>query len=234
MDFMKTLGIIKYTFLAIGIALLLGAGAIGQHTRSFLSNAVSTDGIVVALDALSDRGSTTYRPIIRFQTPSGNVEFRSSSGSNPPSYTVGDTVPVLYSPDKPNDARPDAFFSLWGAATITGGIGLVFFTIGAAMIGLARRSSHREACLRTQGVPVQARVQGIEENESIQVNGRSPYRIMAQWQDPATSQIHLFHSGNIWFDPTEYVTREHITVLLDRKNPKRYHVDVSFLPQLAT
>lgn len=234
MDFMKTLGIIKYTFLAIGIALLLGAGVIGQHTRSFLSNAVSTDGIVVALDALSDRGSTTYRPIIRFQTPSGNVEFRSSSGSNPPRYTVGDTVPVLYSPDKPNDARPDAFFSLWGAATITAGIGLVFFTIGAAMIGLARRSSRREAYLRTQGVPVQARVQGIEENESIQVNGRSPYRIMAQWQDPATSQIHLFYSGNIWFDPTEYVTREHITVLLDRKNPKRYHVDVSFLPQLAT
>lgn len=74
--------------------------------------------------------------------------------------------------------------------------------------------------MRTQGVPVQARVQGIEENESIQVNGRSPYRISAQWQDPATSQIHLFYSGNIWFDPTEYVTREHITVLLDRKNPK--------------
>lgn len=188
---MKTLGIIKYTFLAIGIALLLGAGAIGLHTRSFLSNAVGTDGIVVDLEAQGDRGSTTYRPIIRFQTPGGTVEFRASSGSNPPSYTVGDTVPVLYSPEKPNDATPDAFFSLWGAATITAGIGLVFFTIGAAMIGLAQRASRREAYLRTQGIAVQARVQGIEENESVQVNGRSPYRITAQWLDPATSTIHV-------------------------------------------
>lgn len=234
MNPMKNLSIIKYTFAVIGIALLLGAVAIGQHTRSFLSNAVRADGTVVALDALHDRGSTTYRPIIRFQTPSGTVEFRSSSGSNPPGYTVGDTIPVLYSPAKPNEATPDEFFPLWGAATIVGGIGLVFFAIGATMVVLARRSSRREAYLRSRGVPVQARIQGIEENESMQVNGRTPYRITAQWLDPATSRIHIFYSGNIWFDPTDYVTGEHITVLLDRNNPKHYHVDISFLPQLAT
>jgi hypothetical protein len=65
------------------------------------------------------------------------------------------------------------------------------------------------------------------------LNGRSPWRIVAQWQNPESGQLHVFNSENLWFDPTRYVTTKQLKVLLDPKDATRYHIDVSFLPQLA-
>jgi hypothetical protein len=43
--------------------------------------------------------------------------------------------------------------------------------------------------------------------------------------------VYLFKSANIWFDPTAFVKRDTLDVLVDMDNPKRYQVDISFLPQ---
>lgn len=59
------------------------------------------------------------------------------------------------------------------------------------------------------------------------------HEIIAPWQDPTTSKLYLFHSFNIWFDPSDYVTRERVTVLVDRANFKRCSMDLAFLPALA-
>ena len=61
-----------------------------------------------------------------------------------------------------------------------------------------------------------------------------PYAIFAQWYDPATNNIHVFKSQSIWFDPTDHAEiGDGIEVLIDANNPKRYYVDVSFLPEMA-
>jgi hypothetical protein len=52
--------------------------------------------------------------------------------------------------------------------------------------------------------------------------------------DPTSNKVRVFHSENLYFDPTQYVNRKQVTVLLDPENPKRYHMDVSFLPQLES
>ena len=44
--------------------------------------------------------------------------------------------------------------------------------------------------------------------------------------------MRIFHSENLWFDPTRFVKRKQVTVLLDPNNPKRYHMDTSFLPEV--
>jgi hypothetical protein len=56
---------------------------------------------------------------------------------------------------------------------------------------------------------------------------------MTQRLDPATHRVDVFQSEDIWFDPTRYISRRHITVLIDNANLKHYHVDLSFLPEAA-
>ena len=45
--------------------------------------------------------------------------------------------------------------------------------------------------------------------------------------------MHVFESDNVWFDPTSYVKGRKITVFIENDNPKKYLVDLSFLPKLA-
>jgi hypothetical protein len=73
----------------------------------------------------------------------------------------------------------------------------------------------------------------VELNDSLRVNGRSPYRIFSQSPDPASNTVRVYQSENIWFDPSEYIRDKTIDVLVDPSDPKRYVMDTSFLPKEA-
>jgi hypothetical protein len=171
--------------------------------------------------------------VVRFKHGATLIEFTSSASSNPPGYHVGETVPVLYLDSNPYNAKLNSFFSLWGGALILGCIGAVFLSIGGAMILLPLRRKRVDDYLAHQGVPIEADIQSVGINTDVSMNGRNPFRIVAQWQDPASSQVYVFESHNIWFDPSSYIKQKTIRVFLDKANPKKYYVDVSFLPQLA-
>lgn len=231
---MKTITIIKYVFLLVGLGMLAGSVALLQHTRAFIARAARADGVVTELVARHSNDSDTWAPVVRF-TPGGGepVEFTSSSSSNPPSYHRGENVVVLYDPAQPQRARIDGFFSLWGAPLILGVLGTVFSGIGSGIMLFGRVSRRRDEELMLNGRPIQAEFQAVEQNTSLTVNGRHPWRVTAQWQDPATTMVHVFHSHNLWYDPTGYIDRKQIMVFVDTANPKKYHVDLSFLPKLA-
>jgi hypothetical protein len=37
----------------------------------------------------------------------------------------------------------------------------------------------------------------------------------------------------VWFNPSKFIKHNQVRVFMDRSNPKRYYVDLSFLPKLA-
>lgn len=232
---MRTYNLLKYLFSLIGAALLVGAFLSFQHTAYFLDEAVEVPGTVTELYYSRSSDSSSYYPIVEFEDASGQlVEFQSSSGSNPASYNVGESVPVLYRAGEPQSARINGFFSLWGGALILGILGGVFFLVGALMILVPMIRQSHGAKLRETGQLVVARVQGVEQNTGLVMNGQSPFRIVTQWQDPVTATIHLFRSDNLWFDPTDHIPGESINVYIRPDNPKRYWVDTSFLPKMAS
>lgn len=233
---MKSIAIIKYVFLLVGLAMLAGSVLLYQHTRSFLAHAARADGVVLDLvrSHSSSNSSDTWAPLVRFTPANGEpVEFTSSTSSNPPAYSKGEPVGVLYDPAQPQRAKIDGFFSLWGGLLILGVLGTIFGAIGGGILLYGRLARRREEQLLVNGQPVQADFQSVELNTSLTVNGRHPWRILAQWQDPATALVHVFHSQNLWYDPTRYVDRKQITVFIDGSNPKKYFVDLSFLPKAA-
>lgn len=141
---MKALNILKYFLLLIGVGMLSGAYATYSGTSSFVDRAVETDGTIVELILSRSSDSRAYYPVVVFQDASGReVEFQSNASSNPASYSLGTTVPVLYEPSAAEGARINSFFSLWGAAIIIGALGLVFTVVGGGMLvfGVLKRQT---------------------------------------------------------------------------------------------
>lgn len=231
---MKAIAIIKYVFSLIGLGMLVGAFFWYKSTNDFLAEAIRAEGTVIELRLSRSSDSTTYAPVVNFIARNGEkITFVSSVSSNPPSYTVGEKADIFYLPADPYDAKLDSFFSLWGGATIVGGMGGLFFLIGSALAILPMMKGRRDESLKRQGIPIETEFQSVERNMAYSVNGRHPFRILTQWQNPATSEVHVFHSNNLWFDPTNYIKSKRITVFVERNNPKRYFVDLSFLPKMA-
>lgn len=235
---MKKSSIVNYIFVAIGFCLLVGAFFSYQNSKFFLQGSISANGTVIAIDRSSSPGkkgkSPSYHPVISFTTESGEpIEFRSSTGRGKNTYTKGQIIEVLYQQAAPRQARMNSFFSLWGATLILAGLGAVFFALGYSIIFFSKRKEKKIVYLKKHGISVEATFNNVAVNTSLKVNGKSPYQIIAHWQDPKTSSVHQFNSDNIWFDPTNYVKAEKITVLTERNNPKKYHVDIDFLPEVV-
>ena len=231
---MKALSIIKYLFTFLGLAMLVGSFYINEDTRSFIAQATKTEGTVVQLILSYSDNSRTYHPLVRFTDTNGKaIEFVSSTGSNPPGYSEGEKVEVLYLPAEPYKARLNSFFSLWGGSIIVGGLGGIFLLIGGGIFLAPKLKSRKNEYLREQGSPIETEFQSVAFNTAVSVNGRNPFQVITQWKNPSTSQIQIFKSDNLWYDPTEHIQNKRIRVFVDRNNPKKYYVDLSFLPKIA-
>ena len=237
----KTLKAIFGVFLAVGLVLCGVAAYFTLDTQSFIDHAAKVRGEVIDLERSRGTWSTSspsssgaYYPVVKFTTQAGEQRtFRGSVGSSPPAFRVGETVDVLYDRTNPPDARIASFWSLWLIQIIVGGLGSVFALVGGGVLAVLFLLVRRARDLRRHGTPIETEFQNIEVNAGVALNGRSPWRIVSRWLDPAKNALYLYHSENLWFDPTPYIKVKRVTVFIDPTNPKRYSMDVSFLPKLA-
>lgn len=230
---MKTMRIISWVFPVVGGLLLVVAMLMWNATRQFVASASTLQGTVVELIEQRDSDGVTYSPVVRFMAPDGNeVTYTESFSGNPAPYDVGEGVEVLYSREHPDKRRIKGFMSLWLGPVILGGIGSVFVLIGGGILLAQHTGKRKKDYLMAYGTAIQTDLQGVERNTSLEVNGKHPWRIASQYLDPGTQKLRVFHSENLWFDPSKFMTAKQVTVLLDPKDPKRYHMDVSFLPAL--
>lgn len=228
---MRTLRIVPRVFAAVGVLMLFIMSWVHTRERRFVAGAARASGTVVDLEYSRSSDGGAYYPVIRFVTAAGeSVTFRSHVGSSPPSHQVGETLEVLYDPAAPQGARTAGFFALYLGSFITGLFALIFGGVGGVWIAIQRRAAAFADEVRRTGRRIEAKVVEIEQRTNIRVGSRHPYRIVAQWQDPATHAVQVFRSANIWFDPTEYVG-ETVGVFVDRDEPRRHLVDLDFLPK---
>jgi hypothetical protein len=231
---MKVLKIVSAVFSTAGIGMLVASFFVFSNTTSFIGRAVEANGKVTDLErSRSSNSSTTYRPVVEFTTATGKrIEFVSSVGSSPPSHRVGEAVKVLYNPADPQSARIKSFFQLWFGFLMVFVLGLVFAAVGLGMIFVRARGRKRADWLRLHGRRMKTAFKGVQLNQSLRVNGRSPYQIVSQSSDPGSNTVRLYQSENIWFDPSDHIKEQAIDVLVDPNDPKKYVMDIGFLPKL--
>jgi hypothetical protein len=132
MQFLKlALKIAGIGSIIIAFAVLSVSFSTFYHTQKFVKSASRTQGIVVKLD---EQGREAY-PVVMFHDSNGQGhEIESSAGQNPPAYRIGEAVTVLYQPDKPENAKLNTFFDIWGWATMLVGFGIIVFVGGFVML----------------------------------------------------------------------------------------------------
>jgi hypothetical protein len=96
--------------LLVGLGLTGGGVWFAAFQVELALHGATTTGTVAGLEAgssTSSSGRPGFFPMVEFVMSSGEVTtFRHRTGQNPPAYTVGQKVPVIY---LPNEASPSGF-----------------------------------------------------------------------------------------------------------------------------
>ncbi len=134
--------IIPVVFCAVGLIFVAQGLVMLTRARRFARRAVRTTGAVVDLarrwsnpGGPGSTGSYLYVPVVRFATADGQaVQFQSSTGTSWRSRRVGQTVPVLYDPANPRDARIDTFLATGCLPVGFTVFGVLFVALGGAIL----------------------------------------------------------------------------------------------------
>jgi hypothetical protein len=116
--------------IVLGMLGALGLGLIGDgsysrwQTEKFLQTAISTDGLVTAINKRVYNGKysrgTSYFPRVSFRTKEGrSVIFIPSAASGPSDYRRNQTVPIVYDPRQPQHAYIRSSRDLFGPSTFS-------------------------------------------------------------------------------------------------------------------
>ncbi|ROT93470.1 DUF3592 domain-containing protein [Altererythrobacter sp. FM1] len=219
-------------FAATGFIFLTASAVLWQRDADFSADAEKARGTVIELvrhvERDRDRGqSISYTAIIGYTDGSGRrLEFSETVRSNPPRFSVGEDVPVLYDPKRSSHAVVDDFWGRRGMLTIFLGLGATFAALGAVLFAIDLKRGRKISRLLREGKPIDADFLHVFRDTRIKRNGEHPFRVVAQATDPATGRLRRFESEAIWVDPTTQLTGRKIRVLLDPSNPQRYHVDL--------
>ena len=99
------------------------------RTKRFLDGAKFTDGVIVEM-ARMPGGKPAFQPVFRFSDVGGaEWTVKEMSGSSSPRYTVGQNVPVAYSPTDPMRARINTIGTLWGIPIFLTTMGFCFTVV---------------------------------------------------------------------------------------------------------
>lgn len=128
--------IIGVVFSLVGSLLVVIGLFILARTRVFISKSREVKGTVIRMvSSFGSEGGTVYAPVFKFTTLQGQVvEVEEKVFSNPPEFTQGQVVDILYDPENPSRARVKKWFNLYFVPILLGGLGIIFGGIGVVML----------------------------------------------------------------------------------------------------
>lgn len=218
--------------LLIGIPFAIVSVFVLKDTINLLSNSHKTIGKIIGIEEERRRnGGYMYSPVIKYKSVTGDeYVYRSTTKTGYTSYKIGQQIELIYDKSNPQNARVNSFLDIW-FLTIIMGVGGWASTIGGIVLLLVTLKKKRlEEYLKNHGQKILTDFVNVGRG-IVEINGESGYVINCQWVNPQDNVIYTFKSDDIWFDPANYVKDKKIEVLIDPKDPKKYYVDLSFLPK---
>lgn len=220
-------------FTALGLVFLSVAAGLAWTPHLLLAHTATAPGRVVELASHRNAdGKLVYRPVIEYQAPDGQtVRFTAASEeSRTQDHRPGEAVTVHHLPGSSRQPWLSSLSRSWFAALIFGCFGLVAAGIGQFLLWRPVVRHWHAARLRRIGRRTLARIREVRRDTSLEVNGRSPFRIVAHRLDSRGCTVQVFESDPIWFDPSEQVQLgADVDVMVDPHDATRYWMDTRFL-----
>lgn len=142
-------------------------------------------------------------------------------------YHVGKEVEIYYDVQNPEiiQSKDDDNFQMIGPI-----IGLLFILFAGYGLFGENIKNMRKKRLQEKGTRIQAKyVETVYDSETI-VNGKSPYYIICEWENPADNKKYIFKSESLWTDPETRILQQNITsfpIYFNEKNMRKYVIDIS-------
>ena len=142
------------------------------------------------------------------------------------SFYEGKKINIYYDKNNPNKIGMKSLDFIF---LMFPGFGLIFLSIGGTGLLLKNRNKKLEKSLKENGDVIYADYVETIVNSSYRVNGRHPYRIICEWNNPLDSKKYIFKSKNIWINPENTIIERNIKqfpVYINRNDIKKYFVDI--------
>lgn len=178
---------------------------------SFLATAVylAYDVIKFRTQAVTTAGTVTSSGAVQFAVQEYNYYYHSIFR-----YPVGSVLTIAYSTQNPDAAKIDTLLELWLVPIIFALLGLVLVALGY------RRADPFD--WRVNGEGIMASFVRLKKTKLGQV-------VVCQWHNPADGKKYTFESSPAQIDPQKLPEDKKVSVYIDRANPNKYWVDLSFL-----
>ncbi len=199
---------------------------------SSYENVIDTKGTIVRIESYGSGDDKSYDVYVSYVVDGEEQISKLNAYSS--SYYEGKEIEMYYDKDNPNKIgtkSTDLLFLLFP------GLGLIFLIVGSSGIIIKNNKKKNEKRLKETGQLIYADYCETTLNTSYQVNGRSPYNIVCEWNNPAYNQKYIFKSKNLWVNPDEIIRQKNIhqlPVYIDRNNIKKYVVDTDILTDNIT
>lgn len=188
---------------------------------------VETVGIITEISSYLDYDNERNYTVYVSYTVEGE-KYESILNGYSASFYEGKEIKIYYDKDDPSKIGMKSMDLL---ILIFPGIGLIFFIIGGTGIFVKINNKKLEKNLKENGELIYANYVETILNTSYQVNGKSPYNIICEWNNPVDNKKYIFKSKNIWLNPENIIEEKNINQfpVYINKDKKKYIIDIEVL-----
>ena len=212
-------GVLGVIFIIVAVLL---ASHSGRIARTYIKTTAEITGFDISRRNTDDRYSR--RTAIKYEVEGQSLEQLLNEYSS--SMYEGKIIPVLVNPEDYYDVRTSTLLYL--PAIIFGVVAIPFLVVSIILIVVMVSRNKRFSRIYEEGKRITAEVTGGRINRNYSVNNRHPWRLECRYEDTFTGEEHVFLSGNVWFDPNQYIGRPISVYILDG-NFSNYYIDVDSL-----
>ena len=212
-------GVLGVIFIIVAVLL---ASHSGRIARTYIKTTAEITGFDISRRNTDDRYSR--RTAIKYEVEGQSLEQLLNEYSS--SMYEGKIIPVLVNPEDYYDVRTSTLLYL--PAIIFGVVAIPFLVVSIILIVVMVSRNKRFSRIYEEGKRITAEVTGGRINRNYSVNNRHPWRMECRYEDTFSGEEHVFKSGNVWFDPNQYIGRPISFYILDG-NFSNYYIDVDSL-----
>ena len=225
----KVENLIWIIFASIGMIFILIGLVIGINVLNY-DNKENTIGTITNISSYREHyGDGNYEVYVTYNVDGKKYESKLNGYSS--SFYEGKEIEIYYDKDNPSKIGVKSLDLLF---LIFPGIGLIFFIIGGTGIIIKIKRIKLEKRLKENGEVIYANYVETIINTSYRVNGKHPYNIICEWNNPEDNKKYIFKSNNIWLNPKSIIKERNIKnfpVYIDNENKKKYVIDIDSLTE---